>query len=83
MTQVRSEPTHSVLGGRRAVAASPPDLSGVPERREGRRHILDLDDFSPAEILGVMQNTDVMKEVLHRDIKKVPTLRGKTVITLF
>ena len=24
-----------------------------------------------------------MKEVLHRDIKKVPTLRGKTVITLF
>ena len=83
MTQVRSEPIQSVLGGRRAVVASSPDLSEVPERPEGRRHILDLDDFSPAEILGVMQNTDVMKEVLHRDIKKVPTLRGKTVITLF
>jgi aspartate carbamoyltransferase catalytic subunit len=48
-----------------------------------RRHILDLDDFSGQEIETVLQNTEVMKEVLHRDIKKVPTLRGKTVITLF
>ena len=51
--------------------------------RRGRRHVLDLDDFSPEEIEAVFQNTDAMKEVLHRDIKKVPTLRGKTVVTLF
>ncbi|MCH8109218.1 MAG: aspartate carbamoyltransferase catalytic subunit [Chloroflexi bacterium] len=49
----------------------------------GRRNILDLDDFSREEIEAVIQNTDVMKEVLQRDIKKVPTLRGKSVITLF
>ena len=48
-----------------------------------RRNLLDLDDFSREEIEVVLQNTDAMKEVLHRDIKKVPTLRGKTVITLF
>jgi len=53
------------------------------EPRRGRRHVLDLDDFSPEEIEAVFQNTDAMKEVLHRDIKKVPTLRGKTVVTLF
>ena len=47
------------------------------------RHILDLDDFTREEIELVLQNTDVMREVLQRDIKKVPTLRGKTVITLF
>ena len=47
------------------------------------RHILDLDDFSREEIEVVLQNTDVMREVLQRDIKKVPTLRGKTVITVF
>ena len=48
-----------------------------------RRHILDLDDFSRAEIELVLQNADAMREVLRRDIKKVPTLRGKSVITLF
>ena len=50
---------------------------------EGRRHILDLDDFTREEIEAVLQNTDVMKEVLSREIRKVPTLRGKSVITLF
>jgi aspartate carbamoyltransferase catalytic subunit len=46
-------------------------------------HILDVDDFSAAEINLVMDTTDAMKEVLSRPIKKVPTLRGKTVVTLF
>ena len=46
-------------------------------------HVLDVDDFSLAEIELVMQTTDAMKEVLSRPIKKVPTLRGKTVVTLF
>ena len=45
--------------------------------------MLDLDDFSKEEIEAVLQNANIMKEVLRRDIKKVPTLRGKTVITLF
>ena len=56
-----------------------------PERtyRTGRRHVLDLDDFSVEEIEEVFQNADAMLEVMNRDIKKVPTLRGKTVITLF
>ena len=48
-----------------------------------RKHILDLDDFSHQEIEDIIQNTDTMREVLHRDIKKVPTLRGKSIITLF
>jgi len=47
------------------------------------KHILDLDDFTPAEIDLVMQTTDAMHEILSRPIKKVPTLRGKTVVTLF
>lgn len=51
--------------------------------RPRRRHILDLDDFTKEEIEKVLLNTDAMKEVLKRNIKKVPTLRGKTVVTLF
>ncbi|MBI4201214.1 MAG: aspartate carbamoyltransferase catalytic subunit [Chloroflexi bacterium] len=48
-----------------------------------RRHILDLDDFAMEEIELVFTTTDAMREVLAREIKKVPTLRGKVVVTLF
>ena len=48
-----------------------------------RRHLLDLDDFSQEELDLVMTTTDAMREVLSRDIKKVPTLRGKVIVTLF
>ena len=48
-----------------------------------RQHLLDLDDFGTAEILTVLNNTSAMKEVLNRDIKKVPTLRGRVLVTLF
>jgi aspartate carbamoyltransferase catalytic subunit len=47
------------------------------------RHILDVDDFSREEIELVFQTTQAMKEVLSRPIKRVPALRGKTLITLF
>ena len=52
-------------------------------RTGGRRHVLDLDDYAREEIEAVLQNTTVMKEVLQRDIRKVPTLRGKSIVTLF
>jgi aspartate carbamoyltransferase catalytic subunit len=45
--------------------------------------VLDLDDFQPSEINTVLDNTGAMKEVLQRDIKKVPTLRGRVIVTLF
>jgi len=48
-----------------------------------RRHVLDLDDFSAEEIDLVMETADAMKEVLGRQIARVPTLRGTTIVTLF
>jgi len=48
-----------------------------------RRHVLDLDDFSRAEIETVMETTDAMREVLSRQISRVPALRGVTIVTLF
>ena len=48
-----------------------------------RRHVLDLDDFSRAEIVSVLDAAEAMREVLDRDIKKVPSLRGKIVMTMF
>jgi aspartate carbamoyltransferase catalytic subunit len=46
-------------------------------------HLFDLDDFTPDEIDLVLHVSDSMKEVLTRPVKKVPALRGKTIITLF
>src|SRR4030043_259946 len=47
------------------------------------RHILDLDDFTREEIELVFETADAMAEVLTREVKKVPTLRGKTIVNLF
>ncbi len=63
-------------------AASLALVDGVVELPP-RRHVLDLDDFSPAEISAVLDTARGMAEVLSRDIKKVPTLRGRVVVTLF
>ncbi len=55
----------------------------APETDWTRRHLLDLDDFTSAEIELVLDTTDAMKEVLGRDVPRVPALRGKTIVTLF
>jgi aspartate carbamoyltransferase catalytic subunit len=48
-----------------------------------RKHVLGLSDFSTDEIGRVIETARSMEEVLGRDIKKVPALRGKTVVNLF
>lgn len=48
-----------------------------------RHHVLDLDDFSRDEIELVLDTTDAMKEILAREVPRVPALRGVTVVTLF
>jgi aspartate carbamoyltransferase catalytic subunit len=50
---------------------------------ETRKHVLDLDDFSRDEIGEILETTASMKEVLSREIKQVPALRGKNVINMF
>ncbi len=47
------------------------------------RHLLSMADLSPAEILLILDTAEAMKEIGTRPIKKVPTLRGKTVVNLF
>jgi len=48
-----------------------------------RHHVLDLDDFSRAEIEAVMETADAMREVQARQVPRVPALRGKTLVTMF
>jgi aspartate carbamoyltransferase catalytic subunit len=48
-----------------------------------RRHVIDLDDFSAAEIEEILETAEGMKEVLSREIKQVPALRGRNVVNMF
>ena len=48
-----------------------------------RKDVLDLDDFSAEELTEVLDTTASMKEVLSRPIKRVPPLRGKTIVNCF
>lgn len=49
----------------------------------GGKDILDIASLSVDEIELIMKTAGEMKKVLKRDIKKVPSLRGKSIITLF
>ena len=48
-----------------------------------KKHLLDIESLTAAEILTVLDTARGFKAVGERAIKKVPALRGKTVVNLF
>ncbi len=48
-----------------------------------RKDLLSMHDLDAAEIGDLLDTAETMKEIAGREIKKVPTLRGKTVVNLF
>ena len=47
------------------------------------KHILGINEMSREDIVTILDTAESFKEINTRDIKKVPTLRGKTIINLF
>ena len=47
------------------------------------RHLLGISDLEPGEISLILDTADAMREVGERAIKKVPALRGRTIVNLF
>ena len=47
------------------------------------KHLLAIEDLSREQIEAILDRAESFAEVGRRDIKKVPTLRGRTVVTLF
>jgi len=47
------------------------------------KHLLGLEDLSRQDLELILETAKSFKEVSSRDIKKVPALRGKTVVNLF
>ena len=91
--------TAGVQKRRTSTPTSAPEKLHLPERADFRagtpytnssagtvwkqRHLLDLDDFSRADLELVLETTHAMKEVLAREVPRVPALRGTTIVTLF
>lgn len=48
-----------------------------------RKDLLGIKDLSREEIDQILETAVPMKDVIKRDIKKVPTLRGKAMVTIF
>ena len=71
-----------------AALASPPVLSDrertmyLPGGLQ-QKDVLALRNMERSDIETILRNAASFKEVLGRQIKKVPTLRGKSVVTLF
>lgn len=47
------------------------------------KHLIDIDEYSVEEITEILDTARSFKEVNDRTIKKLPTLRGRTIINLF
>jgi len=47
------------------------------------RHLLGIEPLEASDIQTILDTADGLKEILNRPIKKVPALRGRTVVNLF
>src|SRR6476659_10839574 len=47
------------------------------------RHLLSMEDLDTDEILTLLTTAESMHDVQRREVKKLPTLRGRTIVNLF
>jgi aspartate carbamoyltransferase catalytic subunit len=68
----------------RVASSSGPHVAPEAAARTLRhKDLLGIADLTPEEIVLVLDTAEAMKEIGYRPIKKVPTLRGKTIVNLF
>ena len=48
-----------------------------------KRHLLSMNDLDRQEILTILDTAESMHDVQRREVKKLPTLRGRTVVNMF
>lgn len=48
-----------------------------------KKHLLGIQDLTKSEILTILDTAESLKEISKREVKKVPALRGKTIVNLF
>jgi aspartate carbamoyltransferase catalytic subunit len=55
----------------------------LPPLRGGRRHLISIRDLSRDDVARLLATAASFEQSLEREVKKLPTLRGRTVINLF
>ena len=58
-------------------------MSDLHPPLEARRHLLSVRDLSKDDVERILETARGMETSLDRDVKKLPTLRGRTVVNLF
>src|SRR4026209_2193278 len=53
------------------------------DRVFSRKHLLGIRDLDAGEITHLLDTAETFRDISRREIKKVPALRGRTVINLF
>lgn len=53
------------------------------EKPYRRRDLLGIRELAASDIIGILDTAENFREISNREVKKVPALRGKTVINLF
>jgi aspartate carbamoyltransferase catalytic subunit len=48
-----------------------------------KRHLLSMNDLDRQDILAILDTAETMHDVQRREVKKLPTLRGRTVVNMF
>ncbi len=54
-----------------------------PQHPQSRRHLISVADLDRADVERILATAESFESVMRRDLKKVPTLRGRTVMTVF
>src|SRR5262249_57111030 len=72
-----------------APASSPPRAASTdtcpapPPPAAPRRHLLSISDLTAEDVWRVLDTAESLAASLDREMKKLPTLRGRTVVNLF
>jgi aspartate carbamoyltransferase catalytic subunit len=55
----------------------------LPPREPRRRHLLSIEDLSRDDVERLLATARSFEQALERELKKLPTLRGRTIVNLF
>jgi aspartate carbamoyltransferase catalytic subunit len=55
----------------------------LPPRHPPRRHLLSIEDLTRDDVERLLATAQSFERALERELKKLPTLRGRTVVNLF
>jgi len=65
------------------VESAPPRSAAAPTPADFPHDLVDIESIDAAHIEMILDTAEQFREIASRPIKKVPTLRGKTIVNLF